>query len=1124
MLRDLLRVTPLQRTLTGLFCFASKAVRRHPDGPLFRIPLVPGFLDMAARWLIQFGFGSSGQTASVGALSATVKGLKIAENAFLRKGVAMLGGRWAAMMFVIAAAGATTAWAQDTRHVTEPKIPRPCVKLEAQLAARNGVLSDADERHLDTQRIQKAIDACAPGKAVVLRAKGDRQVLLTGPLILKSGVTLVISANTVLASSRDPRLFDITPGSCGVVNQLGHGCKPMITADHTSGSGIMGDGSIDGRGVATLLGQKVTWWDLAHQAKVEDKAQSVPWILQVRDSTDFTLYRITLRNSPGQHVSVRGTDGFTAWGVKVMTPNTARNTDGIDPSSSRNVTITHCFLHTGDDEVAVTSSSTTGPASHISVIDNHFYAGHGMSIGSRTDGGVDHVLVQNLTIDGADNGIRVKSDRSRGGLVEDVTWRNVCIRDTKNPIVMTSMYTTFSGNKLPEYRNLTLDNVHILTLGAYTFLGLDPQHMLQVALNNVFADALDPAMMQAGNAALTIGPQMGNLEPKGENVRLTIAPDTRPGTPPACEQNFVPFPSLPRAPELAGKVEPEDKTLYVAADGTGDFYSIQRAIDVAPKTGGAVISVAPGIYREVLTIDKPDITLRSANPDASKTVVVMDKSAGTSGGTLHSATVNITGDNSLVENITFQNDWNATHPQLPQGSQALALMVTGDRARFHNVRLLGNQDTLYTGSKRCSGQGDTRTCTPARQYFSDCYIEGNVDFIFGDGKTVFDHCEIRSTPHSEGFLTAQGKSYPTEDSGYVFHDCKLTAYPGVANVYLGRPWRPYATVVYLGTEMGDQIQPAGWREWHPGETDRLKTAFYAEQGSTGPGAHPDQREPYAKQLIPDEAKKFLPENFLRGSDDWNPADSQDLTPTSSPSPEGPAARRAPIKVVLIGDSTVATEGGWGPAFCAMVTPNVTCVDDALNGRSTKSYIDEGAWSKALAENGQYYFIQFGHNDQKPDPKRHTDPGTTYSDNLRLFIRQVRAQNAVPILVTPLSRRNYRDGHLVTDDGLQDYAAAMRHVAAEEHVTLVDLYALSTKYLSGLTQQQADRFDRLHHPDAKAEGAGAGKPDRTHLNAEGKAVFGRMVAENIIRSEVDLAPDVVLPNAFSGVNPAPPPDR
>jgi polygalacturonase len=591
-------------------------------------------------------------------------------------------------------------------------------------------------------------------------------------------------------------------------------------------------------------------------------------MIMVRDSTNFTLYRITLRNSPGFHVSVNQTDGFTAWGVKIMTPKTARNTDGIDPGSSRNVTITHCFIHTGDDDVAV-KSGNSGPAWNISVLHNHFYTGHGMSIGSGTAGGVDHMLVDDLTIDGADNGIRIKSDRSRGGMVENILYRNVCIRDTTNPIVLTPMYTTFPGDHLPIYRKITLEDVHILTHGTYTFLGLDAQHALGVMFDNVFADGLDQSTMSAANAEITIGPRRGNLEPKGDGVTLQSVPGGRPGTPLACEDRFTPFPSLTMAPELAGIVPPEDKTLYVAADGTGDFYSIQKALDTAPDAG-ALVLVAPGTYREVLTVSKPNIQLRSANLDASTTVVVMDKSAGTAGGTLHSATVNVTADNFLAENITFQNDFNATHPQLPAGSQALALLVTGDRAVFHNVRLLGNQDTLFTGSKQCSGDGATRSCVPARQYFSDCYIEGNVDFIFGDGKTVFDHCEIRSTPHSEGFVTAQGKSYPAEDSGYVFRGCKLTAYPGVENVYLGRPWRPYATVVYLDTELGEHIQPAGWREWHPGETDSLKTALYAEAGSTGPGAQPDHREPDAKHLSPQELEKFQPGAFLRGNDGWNP--------------------------------------------------------------------------------------------------------------------------------------------------------------------------------------------------------------------------------------------------------------
>jgi polygalacturonase len=725
-------------------------------------------------------------------------------------------------LIFLAASIASSAMAQDSRSVVEPSIPPACTTLKAKIAAPRGMIKPGDEQRLDTGRIQDALDHCAQGKSVVLQAEKHNDVFLSGPLQLRTGVTLVVSAGTALVASRDPRLYDLSPGSCGIVSDKGHGCKPLISGDNVQNAGIMGDGAIDGRGGATVLGQQATWWDLAHEAKVTDKSQSVPWLIVLHHADGFTLYRITLRNSPGFHVAVNQTDGFTAWSVKIMTPKTARNTDGIDPGSSRNITITHCFISTGDDDVAV-KSSPNGPAENISVVHNHFFTGHGMSIGSGTSGGVSHMLVDDLTIDGADNGIRIKSDRSRGGLVRDIAYRNVCIRNVKNPLFFTPHYTTFGGEQLPIYRDITLQNVHIETAGNYTLEGLDPQHRLELKFDNVFADGLSASRFTVRDAEITGGSQLGNLAPQGDDVTFNESLGSVKGTPLDCNARYEPFPKIPSAPEMAGTIPAEDLTLYVAADGTGDFSSIQSAIDVAPADG-AVINVAPGTYREVLTIAKPHIELRGANSDAARAVVVNDRSAGANGGTLHSATVNVTADDFKAANITFQNDFNTTHPQLPAGSQALALLVTGDRATFDNVRLLGNQDTLYAGSRNCTPDG--ADCVPARQYFSNCYIAGNVDFIFGDGKAVFDHCEIHSTPHHGGFITAQAKHYSSEDSGFVFTHCRLTADPDVeGQIYLGRPWRPYATVIYLDTWMGPHIAPAGWREWHPGETHSLDTAY-----------------------------------------------------------------------------------------------------------------------------------------------------------------------------------------------------------------------------------------------------------------------------------------------------------
>ena len=773
-----------------------------------------------------------------------------------------------ALSLLVVSALSAILHAQDRRTVIEPHIPAVCAKLEASLSALHGLLSDADERRLDTERIQQAIDHCGASKAVELHGSGDRNVFLAAPLHLQPGVTLLIDANTVLYASRNPRDYDVTPGSCGVVDQNGHGCKPFIIAAHAPHSAIMGDGAIDGRGGEALLGQKTSWWDLAHIAKINDTKQNCTRLLIVHESDDFILYRITLRNSPNFHVAVEKTNGFTAWGVKIDTPATARNTDGIDPSGSTDVSILHSYIRTGDDNVAI-KAGRAGGSSHITVAHNHFYSGHGMSIGSETSGGVNAVHVSDLTIDGADNGIRIKSDPSRGGLVQDVVYEDVCIRNVRNPIILTPKYTLAQGDLLPVYRDITLKDVRVVTPGQITLEGFDAKHELGVTLDNVSAEGLAASAIHASNVAITIGPRIGNLIPTGgvtgDNLTVTQQLGSAIGAPVACEARFEEYPANPSAPQSATPAPPVDNTLYVAADGSGDFYSIQKALDAAPADG-AMLLIAPGTYRETISITKPNIELRGSNPDASKTIIVFNKSAGSSGGTLHSATAEIHGDNFRAENLTFANDWNATHVQVFAGSQALAVLINADKAIFSNVRFLGNQDTLYAGSRNCAPDGEA--CVATRQYFSRCYIEGNVDFIFGDSKAVFDHCEIHSTPHSEGFLTAQSKHYPTEDSGFVFNHCTLTAAPDAENIWLGRPWRPYAKVVFLNTEMGAHILPGGWREWHPGETHSIETVYYAEYNSTGPGAHSGERDPHTKLLTAADAAEFETKAFFNG---WDPA-------------------------------------------------------------------------------------------------------------------------------------------------------------------------------------------------------------------------------------------------------------
>ena len=443
-------------------------------------------------------------------------------------------------LILIAFGVALAARAQDTRVVTEPVIPPSCAVLNAKLAAVDGnkTPSDADEAKLDTGRIQEAMDTCPKGQAVVLKAAGALNAFLTGPLDLKPGVTLVVDAKTILFGSRDARLYEVNPGSCGIVSQSGRGCRAMINGAGVADAGVMGDGTIDGRGWAKVLGKNVSWWDLAEEAR-KGGSQNCPRILVLNRCDNFTLYRITLRNSGNFHVAYSGGNGFTAWGVIINTPKNARNTDGIDPGSSTNVTITRCFIHTGDDNVAIKAG---GHCSHMTIAHNHFYTGHGMSIGSETNGGADTIRVTDLSIDGADNGIRIKSNSGRGGKVTGAVYEDVCIRDTKNPIYMDSDYAHFgrNGDKLPWFTGVVLKDVRVQGAGKITLQGYDAGHRLGMTFDNVQFDSLHDIKVIAEHADLNFGPGAVNLKVAGEDVHVTGS--TSNGKPNACLDKFVPMP------------------------------------------------------------------------------------------------------------------------------------------------------------------------------------------------------------------------------------------------------------------------------------------------------------------------------------------------------------------------------------------------------------------------------------------------------------------------------------------------------------------------------------------------------------------------------------------------------
>jgi polygalacturonase len=306
----------------------------------------------------------------------------------------------------------------------------------------------------------------------------------------------------------------------------------------------MGDGVIDGRGGEKMLGSKFSWWDLAEQARAGGR-QQVPRILVADYADNFTLYRITLKNSPNFHVVYNHGNGFTVWGLKIDTPQRlARNTDGVDPGQgSKNITITHSYIRTGDDNVAIKGGGPVGVID-MTVSHNHFYWGHGMSIGSETDGGVSRIRVIDLSLDGPDNGIRIKSNGSRGGLTHDVIYDDVCIRNSPNPITLDTGYTaagTLKGNSPPTMREITLHNVRISGGGKITFNGYDSGHRIGAILDGVQLTDTVNYTYSLNHADLRLGPGPTNLElPAGEDSTTKGTPAE--ATPASCADKFVLFP------------------------------------------------------------------------------------------------------------------------------------------------------------------------------------------------------------------------------------------------------------------------------------------------------------------------------------------------------------------------------------------------------------------------------------------------------------------------------------------------------------------------------------------------------------------------------------------------------
>ena len=275
----------------------------------------------------------------------------------------------------------------------------------------------------------------------------------------------------------------------------------------------------------------------------------------------------------------------------------------------------------------------------------------------------------------------------------------------------------------------------------------------------------------------------------------------------------------------AGAADKWKHDIYVAQDGSGDYRTLTEALEGirAFMEYTVTVHIAPGTYKEKVVIPSwlTNVTFRGENPE--NTIITFDHHANIDNmGTFRTYTLKCEGSDILFENLTIENN-------APRLGQAVALHTEGDRLTFRNCRLLGNQDTIFTGGKH------------KRLFFDHCYVEGTTDFIFGPATAYFKDCEIRSKTNS--YITAASTPEDVE-VGYVFDGCRLTAEPEATQVYLGRPWRPFAHTVFINCEMGGHIRPEGWHNWR--NPDNEKTARYGQYGCTGPGANEEGRVDWVK--------------------------------------------------------------------------------------------------------------------------------------------------------------------------------------------------------------------------------------------------------------------------------------
>lgn len=346
-----------------------------------------------------------------------------------------------------------------------------------------------DGKTFDTDAIQKALDDCGKaGGGTVLLPKG---IYLSKPLTIRTKTAFIIDEGATLLASTNQNDFLKVPGDW--LKATGGGdFVPFISGKDLEDVTIGGRGTIEGSGAV--------WWEAAEEArkKVSGFTLPRPNLIVLTRVKNLVVRDVTIQNSPKFHLVPTECDDVLITNVTILAPERAPNTDAIDPSVCRRVTITKCLIDVGDDNVAVKSGKRMDgrefAVEDLTITDCTFKHGHGMSIGSETVGGVKNVIVRNCTFEDTDNGIRIKSDRKRGGTVENFLCENITMKNVRGAITITSYYPKIPAtdeaqpvtDTTPKYRNITLRNISGNSIkSAGVIVGLPESLIENVLLENV---------------------------------------------------------------------------------------------------------------------------------------------------------------------------------------------------------------------------------------------------------------------------------------------------------------------------------------------------------------------------------------------------------------------------------------------------------------------------------------------------------------------------------------------------------------------------------------------------------------------------------------------------------------